>query len=81
VALDAWFTETDIWINRNAFQDLSSVHVLVLRFVNNICFTLEPLAKLASAVDLLAEIAEKRRIPVLPGVKIGLPTKPKRIGK
>ncbi len=41
----------------------------------------EPLAKLSSEADLLAETAEKRRVPVLSGDKIGLPTKPKRTGK
>ena len=31
--------------------------------------------------DLMAEAARKRRVPILPGVKIGLHTKPKRTGK
>jgi hypothetical protein len=43
--------------------------------------TLEPLAKLASEVELLAETAERRRVPILSGVKIGLHTKPKRTGR
>jgi hypothetical protein len=41
----------------------------------------EPLAKLASEDDLMAETAKKRRVPILPGVKIGLHTKPKRTWK
>jgi hypothetical protein len=43
--------------------------------------TVEPLAKLAIEDDLLAESAKKRRVPILPGVKIGLHTKPKRTGE
>ena len=43
--------------------------------------TYEPLAKLGNGVDLLAETAKKERVPALPGVKIGLQTKPKRTGK
>jgi hypothetical protein len=42
---------------------------------------MEPLAKLASEVELLAETAEKGRVPVLSDVKIGLHTKPKRTGR
>jgi hypothetical protein len=42
---------------------------------------MEPLAKLGNGVDLLAETAKKERVPALPGVKIGLQTKPKRTGK
>jgi hypothetical protein len=41
----------------------------------------EPLAKLANEDDLMAEAARKRRVPILPGDKIGLHTKPKRTGK
>ena len=41
----------------------------------------EPLAKLAIAVELLAERAERGRVPILSGVKIGLHTKPKRTGR
>jgi hypothetical protein len=43
--------------------------------------TKEPLAKLVSEDDLLAETAKKRRVPILHGVKIGLQAKPERTGK
>jgi len=35
-------------------------------------YTDEPLAKLASEDDLMAETARERRVPILHGVKIGL---------